>query len=65
MARGKVTIHVHGYGIIKVKRPKRYDDESFSDALAMTVKKTMNLVDPRAEGRFHPVYGFDRPEGTR
>lgn len=55
----KVNVHIQGYGDVVVKRPRELDAESFSDIIAETVAKTMNLVAPsnKPEWIFHPVYG--------
>lgn len=54
----KLTIHIDGYGEIKIKKPKEYNEETFSDATAEVVAKVMILVSPRKQRkRFHPVLG--------
>lgn len=55
----KVTIH--GYGTIKVRKPKKLTRTSCADMVGSAVAKTMQLVDPQTQKkRFHPVMGFNK-----
>ena len=55
----KLTINIDGYGEITIKKPKEYNEETFSDAAGEVAAKVMNLVSPRKQRkRFHPVLGL-------
>lgn len=54
----KVTIHVQGYGEVVVKRPKKLDKRSFSNALGEAVAGTCQIIVPPSNSKaFHPVLG--------
>lgn len=53
-----VTINIEGYGEIEITRPKKLTPETFLDAVADTVAKTVTLLSPQYQGeRFHPALG--------
>lgn len=58
----KLTITIDGYGTVKVRRPKPLNRDSFDDAVAEAVAKTMQLVTNPSRG-FHPALG--RIEGRK
>lgn len=54
----KITIHIQGYGQVKVKKPDVYNEKTYSDGVAKAVAKTCQLITPQGqEDRFHPVLG--------
>lgn len=53
-----VTVTIQGYGVVKVKKPKKLTRGSAADMVGEAVAKTMDLVDPRTQrDRFHPALG--------
>lgn len=55
----KISVHIDGYGVVKVKVPKKLTRESYTEGVATAVAATMQLVDPRTQSaRFHPALGI-------
>ena len=55
----KLTVHIQGYGEIKIKKPKEYNEETWGDGIADAVAKVMTLTHPGTQKkRFHPVLGL-------
>ncbi len=53
-----ITVTVDGYGVIKVKKPKKLTRATAADMVGKAVAETLSLVSPRTQGeRFHPALG--------
>jgi hypothetical protein len=55
----KITIDIKGYGVVKVKRPKKLTRQAYSDGVAEAVAKTMQVVAP-VQPPWHPVMGYKK-----
>ena len=54
---GKITVSIDGYGVVKIKRPRKYTPDTYADGIADAVAKTMTLV-TTPPARFHPAIGY-------
>ena len=58
----KINITIEGYGKIVVEHENRpYVGEELEEIITQTVVKTMDLVAPPKELKFHPVLGMRAP----
>ena len=53
----KVTVSIDGYGVVKIKHPRKYTPGTYADGVATAVAKTMQLA-AAPSPRFHPAIGF-------